>query len=140
MAVVSLVVQVRAQKKETLILLDEPEVSLHPAAQKRLLHFLLEECRKQHHQVVFTTHSPPRRKPTCRSHQGICSRCDRPLRRAQPKSTHMPRFIALEQPHPSASKCWWKTAWRKHIVDLASKLLPVDERATFDVDFLPRWS
>jgi predicted ATP-dependent endonuclease of OLD family len=56
--VLNLVVRIREQSKHSLILLDEPEVSLHPAAQKRLLKFLMQECKKNHHQVVFTTHSP----------------------------------------------------------------------------------
>ena len=41
-----------------LILLDEPEVSLHPAAQKVFRDLLLEKCSKAGCQVVLTTHSP----------------------------------------------------------------------------------
>jgi len=38
--------------------LDEPEVSLHPGAQERLLAFLARRARTHHLQVVFSTHSP----------------------------------------------------------------------------------
>lgn len=136
-AVVSLVVQVRAQKKETLILLDEPEVSLHPAAQKRLLHFLLEECRKKHHQVVFTTHSPhlvenlPSKAikvfvPGALEHFDV-------LNEVHPYAA----FHRLGATSPSRIKVLVEDRLAKHIVGLASNLLPVDDRAAFDVDFLP---
>lgn len=57
-AVTSCVVQVFKAVKGTLVLLDEPEVSLHPGAQERLLAFLSKMARTQQLQVVFSTHSP----------------------------------------------------------------------------------
>lgn len=57
-AVTSCVVQVLDVSKGTLLLLDEPEVSLHPGAQERLLAFLARMARKKQMQVVFSTHSP----------------------------------------------------------------------------------
>lgn len=58
LAVVSLVVQLLAAEDYALVLLDEPEVSLHPGAQERLLIFLLEITLRKKLQVVFTTHAP----------------------------------------------------------------------------------
>lgn len=57
-AVTSCVVQVLGAAKGTLLLLDEPEVSLHPGAQERLLAFLVQMAKKKQMQVVFSTHSP----------------------------------------------------------------------------------
>lgn len=57
-AVTSCVVQVLKAAKGTLVLLDEPEVSLHPGAQERLLAFLAKMARTNQLQVVFSTHSP----------------------------------------------------------------------------------
>lgn len=57
-AVASCVVQVLGASKGTLLLLDEPEVSLHPGAQERLLAFLARMARTKQMQVVFSTHSP----------------------------------------------------------------------------------
>jgi predicted ATPase len=57
-AVTSCVVQVLAAGPGTLVLLDEPEVSLHPGAQERLLAFLSKMARTRQLQVVFSTHSP----------------------------------------------------------------------------------
>lgn len=42
----------------TLVLLDEPEVSLHPTAQERLMRFLYEQCLTKQLQIVISTHSP----------------------------------------------------------------------------------
>ncbi len=58
MAVVRLVREVLAANNYSLILLDEPEVSLHPGAQERLKLFLLEQIKLKKHQVVLTSHSP----------------------------------------------------------------------------------
>lgn len=57
-AVASCVVQVLKAERGTLVLLDEPEVSLHPGAQERLLAFLAQRARTHQLQVVFSTHSP----------------------------------------------------------------------------------
>ncbi|AXT51356.1 ATP-binding protein [Aquimarina sp. BL5] len=58
MAVFRLVTEVLSAPDYSLILLDEPEVSLHPGAQKRLRDFLLQQIIKKKHQIVLTTHSP----------------------------------------------------------------------------------
>jgi predicted ATPase len=57
-AVTSCVVQVLNATKGTLLLLDEPEVSLHPGAQERLLAFLALMTKRNQLQVVLSTHSP----------------------------------------------------------------------------------
>lgn len=58
MAVVRLVREVLNAEQFSLILLDEPEVSLHPGAQSRLMIFLLEQIKIKKHQIVLTSHSP----------------------------------------------------------------------------------
>lgn len=57
-AVVILVHKIMNASPKSLILLDEPEVSLHPGAQKLLLLFLLEQIKVNKHQIVMSTHSP----------------------------------------------------------------------------------
>lgn len=57
-AIVTLVHKVLTAQPESLILLDEPEVSLHPGAQKQLLLFLLEQIKIKKHQIIMSTHSP----------------------------------------------------------------------------------
>ena len=48
----------RVKDDGALLLLDEPEVSLHPTAQRNLLAVLLEFAQKGKHQIVMATHSP----------------------------------------------------------------------------------
>jgi len=57
-AVVSLVMNLYAAKEKYLILLDEPEVSLHPGAQKRMMEIIYRLVDNKKHQVVISTHSP----------------------------------------------------------------------------------
>ncbi|OOF48710.1 hypothetical protein BKK54_10380 [Rodentibacter genomosp. 1] len=56
-AVVSLVHKVMNAPERSLILLDEPEVSLHPNAQKKLIEFLKNQSKEKKHQIVISTHS-----------------------------------------------------------------------------------
>jgi len=56
-AVVRLVLRILEAETYSLILLDEPEVSLHPGAQSRLKFFLLEQIKLKKHQIILTSHS-----------------------------------------------------------------------------------
>ncbi|AWM32110.1 ATP-dependent nuclease [Hymenobacter nivis] len=57
-AVVKLVHEVSKVPNNSLIILDEPEVSLHPGAQEELKIFLLETLLAKKLQIVISTHSP----------------------------------------------------------------------------------
>lgn len=57
-AVVQLVHEINRAPEDALIILDEPEVSLHPAAQEKLKFFLLKKCLEKKLQIVISTHSP----------------------------------------------------------------------------------
>lgn len=56
-AIINMVCAIMDAGKDSLILLDEPEVSLHPSAQRKLKIFLLNMIRKRHYQIVISTHS-----------------------------------------------------------------------------------
>lgn len=56
-AVINLVIKLSEVPNKSLILLDEPEVSLHPRAQKKLMEYLFAEVLSKKHQVVIATHS-----------------------------------------------------------------------------------
>nr|WP_319776213.1 AAA family ATPase [uncultured Sphaerochaeta sp.] len=58
MAVIRLVHSLSHASYGSLVLLDEPEVSLHPGAQKKLKYFLLDQIKKNKHQIIISTHSP----------------------------------------------------------------------------------
>lgn len=57
-AVIRLVIGVMTAPEKSLILLDEPEVSLHPGAQDRLMTFLAKMVKLRKQQFVIATHSP----------------------------------------------------------------------------------
>lgn len=57
LAAVRVVTDVLGAEDCSLILLDEPETSLHPGAQRALLRFLMEQIKLKKHQVVLSTHS-----------------------------------------------------------------------------------
>lgn len=57
-AVVRLVDALESAKQRSLILLDEPEVSLHPGAQIALMKYIKQKVLAEGHQVVISTHSP----------------------------------------------------------------------------------
>lgn len=57
-AIIVMVHQILSAPKSSLILLDEPETSLHPASQEKLMAFLCRRSLKDKHQVVMATHSP----------------------------------------------------------------------------------
>ena len=55
--IASMVDQIQSVPAESVLLLDEPEVSLHPGTQKRLICYILEVIKKKKIQVIITTHS-----------------------------------------------------------------------------------
>lgn len=57
-AVVQLVNKIMTAPGKALVILDEPEVSLHPGAQERLIKFIFESIKNNKHQFVIGTHSP----------------------------------------------------------------------------------
>ncbi|MDX8571481.1 AAA family ATPase [Elizabethkingia sp. HX QKY] len=57
-AIVMLVHRIYNAEPESLILLDEPETSLHSGAQKRLINYILDVCVNKKHQFIISTHSP----------------------------------------------------------------------------------
>ncbi|MEU4517826.1 AAA family ATPase [Amycolatopsis sp. NPDC024027] len=57
-AVARLVMKVMEAEDRSLILLDEPEVSLHPGAQRNLMSFLADQAKLKKHQIILSTHAP----------------------------------------------------------------------------------
>lgn len=57
-AVIQLIKNIEEAQDYSLILLDEPEVSIHPGAQEKLKEYLLEVTKRKKLQVVISSHSP----------------------------------------------------------------------------------
>lgn len=137
LAVVSLVTRILAAEKFALVLLDEPEVSLHPAAQERIAIFLMEVSLRKKLQVIFTTHSaslvkhlpPPAIKV-------FVERSDRKFH-VLPESPPVAAFQRLGVSLPGRLRVLVEDALAKVLVEVAIRSLPEHERQAVDVDFLP---
>lgn len=55
--IASMVDRIEKLPSESILLLDEPEVSLHPEAQKRLICYILDVIKRKKLQIIITTHS-----------------------------------------------------------------------------------
>lgn len=55
--VIRLIQALEAIKNQSLILLEEPEITLHPDAQRGLAWYLMSLCRRKGHQIIIATHS-----------------------------------------------------------------------------------
>lgn len=55
--VVNIVERIEQAKNNSIILIDEPEISLHPGAQRRLLKYVLKAIIEKKLQIVLSTHS-----------------------------------------------------------------------------------
>ncbi len=53
----SLIVALEQLPEKSLVLIEEPETSLHPSAQHALARYLMEACNRRGHQIFLTTHS-----------------------------------------------------------------------------------
>ncbi|MFC7345391.1 ATP-dependent endonuclease [Chryseobacterium zhengzhouense] len=57
-AVILLLYKISTLSNNSLIILDEPETSLHPGAQRRLVEYLVDLSIRYKHQIIISTHSP----------------------------------------------------------------------------------
>ena len=57
-AVIQLVKRIEEADDDSLILLDEPEVSIHPGAQEKLKLYLLDVTKRKRLQIIISSHSP----------------------------------------------------------------------------------
>jgi hypothetical protein len=138
-AVVKIVTSVLRAKQRSLILLDEPEVSLHPGAQDRLIDFLV-KCVKQHkHQVVISTHSPSivRKLPSDAIKVLAMDAASGQVTLARQSSLPEEAFFHLGEPLPGKITILVEDVLAQAIVKRA--LLPSGEAAAsmFDVRFFP---
>lgn len=136
-AVASAVVQILALQNGALVLLDEPEVSLHPQAQTNLLHFLLDIAKQKKLQIVFSTHAPNMVAPL--PDEAIKVFIQDPVG----------KFAVLPESHPYAAfrrlgfneagevRVIVEDRLAKYVVDIALRNLSEDERKLFMVEYPP---
>lgn len=135
-AVFLLVHEVMSAPAKSLLLLDEPETSLHPGAQNSLRQFLLSQCLIKRHQVVICSHS-------ANLIEGLPSKWIKVFREDQDK-----RFTILPESSPREAFHFIGHSFGKHRIIVEDRLgklilenilshLGTQVRQIFDVDFSP---
>jgi predicted ATPase len=138
-AAIMLVVNVLNAPERSLILLDEPEVSLHPGAQDRIMTFLEEQALGKKHQIVLSTHSPAivRRLPADAIKVLVMSPVTGKATLANQTATADEAFFHLGEPNPGRTLLVVEDTLAAEIVKQA--LQPHGEAMVnrFDVRFFP---
>lgn len=136
-AAVSTVVDVLAAEEYSLILLDEPETSLHPGAQRALLKFLLEQIKLKKHQVVISTHSSE--FLTGLPHEAIKVFEDngKLQSRILPRSSPAAALNRLGKPPQNKRRVLVEDSLAEQLVIHAAKSLDAGDRETLEVKVAP---
>lgn len=135
MAVVRLVLDVLGAGQYSLVLLDEPEVSLHPGAQKRLKHFLLEQTRRKQLQVVISTHSPSIIEDLPYSAIKVFSQLPSGKFNVRNGITPDEAFFHLEQTNPARKTLIVEDTLSKEIIGGVLKEMGADAESLFQVTY-----
>lgn len=137
-AAVRLVQEVLKAEEHSLIILDEPEVSLHPGAQNRLKLFLLDQIKKRKHQVIISTHSHV--MITGLPNQSIKVFTQNPSTgkfRILSDSTSEEAFYHIELPNPHKKTLIVEDALAKMIVESVLTTFGKGSQSLFEVQFYP---
>ena len=135
-AVIRMVIGVMTAQERSLILLDEPEVSLHPGAQDRLMTFLAKMVKLKKHQFVIATHSPAiiRHLPPDAIKVFVMSKSGKvvvPSQKALPEEA----FFHLGEPIPGKITVVVEDALAEEIVRRAIRLAGEAASNLFDVRY-----
>ncbi|MEQ3439421.1 hypothetical protein STENO_003611 [Stenotrophomonas maltophilia] len=136
-AIVSSVVKLLAASEFSLILLDEPETSLHPGAQVRFLHFILHCIKLKKAQVVISTHSA----------EFLSSLPDHAIKVLEStpdgkvtitkSSSALTAFNRLGKKNEGKLRVIVEDELAKRIVDIARRMLPAGESDVIEVVVVP---
>lgn len=137
-AVIQLVNKISIAPERSLIILDEPEVSLHPGAQERLVSFMYDSVKTKKHQFVIGTHSPAivnELPPSAIKILHIEYPSGKVLQAAC-NSTHE-AFFHLEQSEISKKIVYTEDKLAKEILDKSLSLISEAATEIFNVRFYP---
>jgi predicted ATPase len=137
MAVVRVVHLVLNAPKKSLILLDEPEVSLHPGAQKKLRDFLLEQSLSSGHQIVICSHSPIfLEQLSAKSIKVFVPNSDGTFRVVENVSRN-DAFIQIGHTVDNKKHILVEDSAAKYLIEKALSYLGVEYEDLFEVNFYP---
>lgn len=136
-AVVRLVLEVIGAPKYALVLLDEPEVSLHPGAQKRLKQFILEQIRINKLQVVISSHSPSLIEDLPSEAIKVFSHLPNGKFYVKNETTPAEAFYHLEQTNPAKKELIVEDELAKKIINSVLESIGQDTASLFEITFRP---
>ncbi|MDA8351185.1 MAG: ATP-binding protein [Pseudomonadota bacterium] len=136
-AAVSTVVDVLAAGEYSLILLDEPETSLHPGAQRALLKFLLEQIKLKKHQVVISTHSSEFLTGLPHGAIKVFEDNGKLQSRILPRSSPAAALNRLGKPPQNKRRVLVEDSLAEQLVIHASKGLDAGDRETLEIKVAP---
>lgn len=134
LAVVNLVLSLEKLKNYDLLLLDEPETSLHPGAQKRLIAHVLNAVKEKKLQVVISTHSTTFVNLLPEESLVVLDESDSGVY-VKEKPTKLQAFHRLGDIEFSAEKTTIlvEDLLLMKMVEAAAKMLPIEKRKTIEV-------
>lgn len=137
-AVIQLVNKISTAESHSLIILDEPEVSLHPGAQQRLIKFIYDSVKKHKHQFVLGTHSPiiVSKLPTSAIKILYLEKSNGKVSQAQCNSHHE-AFFHLEHATDAKKIIYVEDRLAKVIVERAISLISQPAVNIFEVQYYP---
>lgn len=135
-AVVSLVRDISRAKNGSLVLLDEPEVSLHPGAQQQVVRFLLKQALTKKLQIVISTHSPSMIRGLPRTAIKLFSESsDDGLVRVTEGLAPEEAFFAIGYPHSDKITILVEDALAKLLLESVAEDLEEEKRKLLDIRF-----
>lgn len=135
MAVVRLVLEVIGAPQYALVLLDEPEVSLHPGAQKRLKQFILDQIKIKKLQVVISSHSPSLIEDLPSEAIKVFSHLPNGKFFVKNGITPAEAFYHLEQTNPAKKALIVEDDLAKKIIDSVLESIGQDTASLFEITF-----
>jgi len=137
-AIVRLVKQIHQADANSLILLDEPEVSLHPGAEHRLKLFLLNQIKEKKHQIILATHSSTLVEELPKEAIKVFYPNPNTGRfNVDENRTHQEAFYHIELPNPDRNEIIVEDILSKKILEAVLKSLGEDILSTIEVKFFP---
>lgn len=136
-AAVSTVVDVLAADEYSLILLDEPETSLHPGAQRALLKFLLKQIKLKKHQIVISTHSSEFLSGLPHEAIKVFEDNGKLQSRVLPRSSPAAALNRLGKPPQNKRRVLVEDSLAEQLVIYAAKRLDAGDRETLEVKVAP---
>lgn len=137
-AIVKLITEINEAPDYSLILLDEPEVSLHPGAQHRLKLYLLEQIKRKKHQIILSTHSPTLIEDLPKEAIKVFYQNPSSGRfKIDQDRTYKEAFYHIELPNPEKTEIIVEDNLSKKILEAVIQSLGQGAVSTIEVKFFP---